>query len=138
MEEFSTPSGFQEVEHTADVSLVVIGFTLEELFIHAARGMYFAMGATTDKGSENLITLDLREPDHESLLVSFLSELLYLAEKRLMARDLHLDISGLRLTGTLVMVPLQNMRTEIKAVTYNNLRIHRYDRNYRTQLVFDI
>jgi len=138
MEDFFIPNGFQEVAHTADVSIVVSGFSLEELFVHAARGMYFAMGATAGMESEHLLSLDLREQDHESLLVSYLSELLYLAEKRLMARDLHLDISGLHLTGSLVMVSILKIQSEIKAVTYNNLRIYRYDRNYRTQLVFDI
>ena len=138
MEDFSVPSGFQEVAHTADISLVVIGLTLEELFVHAARGMYFAMGATAGMGSDHLLSLDMREQDHESLLISFLSELLYLVEKRLMARDLHLEITGFRLTGSLDMVPVLKMQTEIKAVTYNNLRIHRYDGKYKTQLVFDI
>jgi SHS2 domain-containing protein len=96
------------------------------------------MGATASENSEHTISLDLREQDQESLLVSFLSELLYLAEKQMMAREFHLKINGLRLTGSLVMVSILNMQTEIKAVTYNNLRIHQYDEKYQTQLVFDI
>jgi len=138
MEDFSDSCGFKEIAHTADLSLLVSGSTLEELFVHAARGMYYEMGITANENPEKAISLALQEQDQESLLVSFLSELLYLAEKRLIARDFHLEIDGLRLTGSLFMIPVLKMQTEIKAVTYNNLRIRHYDRKYQTQLVFDI
>jgi len=130
--------GFEEIPHTADVSLIVTGTTLEDLFVHSAEGMYQIMGILVDNGPEKTIHLDIEEHDLESLLVSFLSELIYLTEQQIVACKMSLTIHDLRLSGVLVTVSMLERQIEIKAVTYNNLRIHRYDNQYETQLVFDI
>lgn len=138
MEKSIIPNGFFEIPHTADASLVVFGSTREELFINSAKGMYHIMGITYKDKPEKRLELELAEHDLESLLVSFLSELLYSSENLSMVRDFDLTIDNGQLSGILVAVPICDSKIEIKAITFNNLKIDQHDNIYKTQLVFDI
>ena len=71
---------FEEVEHTADLALKVHGYSLKEVFAHAAYGMFSLMadleGLEPTTGRE----ISLESLDYEALLVDWLNELLYLHE----------------------------------------------------------
>ncbi len=138
MEKLSS-SGFREVEHTADWALEVWAPNLDELFAQAALGMYQLMGVRLADQSSVSQSLDLAAVDDESLLVTFLAELLYLAESRRIAFDqfaIHCDES--RLQARLGGGPIASQELQIKAVTYHNLAISRDSERVTVSIVFDV
>ena len=78
-EEDSRP--FEEIEHTADLCLRACGKDVQELFVHAAQGMFHLMQCEASTGaSPTCRAVALDSYDLETLLVDWLGELLYLAE----------------------------------------------------------
>ncbi len=133
-------AGFRESEHTADFALDAWAPDLPGLFEQAARGMYALEGVRLQPGERASHHLELRALDTESLLVSFLSELLYLGEQHGLGFDtfdIHLEgEDGLR--AELGGAPIAHLDKEIKAVTYHNLAIRRTPRGLEVSLVFDV
>jgi SHS2 domain-containing protein len=70
---------FEELEHTADVLMRVRGATLGEVFADAGRAMFNVMyGPCEDRGVEREVRLEAE--NLESLLIDYLSELLFITE----------------------------------------------------------
>jgi len=131
--------GFREIAHTADWALKVWAENLESLLVTALQGMYTLMEVEIEGVAPLETQIELSALDPESLLVSFLSEVLYLSEIHRAVYDvasIHLD--GLDLKAALVGKPVHSQRKEIKAVTYHHLRIDRTDTGLETTIVFDV
>ena len=117
---------YVEQPHTADVSLRVTATTLAALFADAAEGMFAFMNWQGGEPGEDVVeSVTLEAPDRETLLVDWLSELLYRAEAGgvfythfrvsfLSSGTMRACVRGLR-GGAPVKV--------IKAVTYHALNI---------------
>jgi SHS2 domain-containing protein len=138
-------SGFEELPHTADWALRVWAPDLPGLFAQAARGMHALSGARPAAGPRRLRTIELQAPDAESLLVGFLSELVFAAEgERLIFNRIKVRLHdpdpgpGLRLSATMSAAPLSSLTRAIKAVTYHNLSIRRTAGGYEVEIVFDV
>ncbi len=71
---------YEYLEHTADIKFLAYGKTLEEVFENAALAMFNVMIDTGKVSGETAKEIFLKSPDLESLLVDWLSELLYLFE----------------------------------------------------------
>ena len=68
---------FRILDHTADVGFECTGKTLEELFANAARALvHFFVDLETIEQREEL-RIEVTGEDRESLLVNFLSEILF-------------------------------------------------------------
>ena len=131
--------GFEEVSHTADWSARIWAGDLPTLFIEAARAMASLSGTTIGTGPRLTQTFEAEGPDAESLLVAFLSELLYYQEQE----NLAFDVFNLRLASQWLKAQLEGAQiasTEkaIKAVTYHNLKIERTKEGFETTIVFDV
>jgi SHS2 domain-containing protein len=131
--------GHREVEHTADWGLEVWAPDLQGLMEEAARGMFELMGIAVSEESRCHRQLEIGADDREQLLVSFLEELLFIAE----SEDLAFDGFLLNLVGTNLLARLEGgfivSRTkEIKAVTYHNLEISETRRGLKTSIIFDV
>ncbi|MFN3551388.1 MAG: archease [Endomicrobiia bacterium] len=69
---------FDFIDHTADIGIRVYGKTLEELFVNSALGMYNVICEKFKKISpKQKYKNTLKAPDNETLIVSFLNDLLY-------------------------------------------------------------
>jgi len=140
MMDFIKPSsGYIEIPHTADRALLVWGKDAETLFINAAKGMYslLLIHDFEDEMIERVI--NIREFDQESLLVSFLSLLLLeLEEKKLFYDQISIQIKGKNLKGQLIGKKVKNVDREIKAITYNNLKIQNTKNGNEVEIVFDV
>jgi SHS2 domain-containing protein len=135
----SRKAGFREKEHTADWELEAWAPDLAGLFEQAARGMYALTGARLKAGPRLSRRLAVQATDPESLLVSFLAELLYLGEVEGAGFDhfaIHLAEGGLQ--AELGGAPLAGQVKEIKAVTYHNLAIKKTESGYEANVVFDV
>lgn len=131
--------GFQEVSHTADWSARVWAPDLPSLFREAARAMNSLSGTVIGTGERVSKTLEVEGPDVESLLVAFLSELVYYQEQE----NLTFDVFDLRIAGQWLKVAMEGAEIEsvdkaIKAVTYHNLKIQRNAEGLETTIVFDV
>jgi SHS2 domain-containing protein len=127
------------VEHTADWGLEVWAPDLPELMEEAARGLFELMGVVVSEESRCHRQLEIGADDREQLLVSFLEELLFIAE----SEDLAFDGFLLNLVGTNLLARLEGgfivSRTkEVKAVTYHKLEISETKRGLKTSIIFDV
>jgi len=130
---------FEEIQHTADWALRVWAADVPGLFAEAARGMNTLMGARLAEGPRLKRTFETTALDPESLLVSFLSELVYLAEQGRLAFDgFEVELEGQRLKVEMKGAPIVTLNKAIKAVTYHNLQIRQTERGYEVEIVFDV
>ena len=131
--------GFQEQPHTADWALAVWAPDLIGLLQQAARGMYALMQARLQAEPREAYRFEIAAPDRETLLVTFLSELLYFTQRDDVAFDqfaLHYD--GQRLIAEAEGAPIETLAKEIKAVTYHNLDVRLTERGLEATIVFDV
>jgi SHS2 domain-containing protein len=130
---------YEELPHTADWAMRVRAPDLPALFSEAALGMNALAGAQPAPGPRiNRVFTD-DAPDLESLLVLFLSELVYAAEQeQLVFTGFEIRLNGLELHVTMTGAPLLSLNKSIKAVTYHNLQIRHTEAGYEVDIVFDV
>lgn len=140
--DMSANSGYREIEHTADWQLEVWAPDLPTLFSLAAEGMLALANVRIESSQQVNRKLHLKAGDLESLLVSFLSELLYLGEAQGLGfgRTDIVILPGqpVELRANLLGGQILEQAKEIKAVTYHNLEIRQVDGLYRVRIVFDV
>lgn len=133
------PVGYREVEHTADWELEVWAPTMADLLEQAARGMYHLSGIALHPGERIKKELFIEASDKESLLVSFLSELLYIAETENQAFDgFNLKLDNFNVDARLVGGTIDRQSKEIKAVTFHQLEVLTTATGLRVNIVFDV
>ncbi len=131
----------QIVEHTADWAVRVRGRDLAELFRHAAVGMARLLAG--DLSAVPLVeerALALESYDAEGLLVDWLGELAYWAERDGLVFP---AIALTELTATALRSVVRGGRApelqkHIKAVTYHDLAIRQHDEGFEVTIVFDV
>jgi SHS2 domain-containing protein len=84
-------------------------------------------------------TFEIEAPDAESLLVAFLSELVYAVEQEhLIFDEFDVQVEGIKLKVEMSGAPILSLTKAIKAVTYHNLQIQPTARGYEVEIVFDV
>ncbi|HEY42105.1 MAG TPA: archease [Dehalococcoidia bacterium] len=134
---------FELIEHTADVGIMAYGDDLKEAFANAARGMFsliVEVGSVRETAHRDI---EVTAPDEESLLVTWLNELIYLfdAENMLFSRFVIIELDTARLKARAYGEPVDNTRhrlkTGIKAATYHMVEVDR-SKGCRVRVLFDI
>lgn len=135
---------FEELPHTADWALRVWAANLPALFSEAARGMNALSGAALDAVPRLERDFVASGADAESLLVAFLSELVYYAEQEHTGFDsfgIELGVAGKDthwLRAVFHGARLSQLHKAIKAVTYHRLDIVQTAHGYEVTIVFDV
>ena len=136
---------YEIIEHTADVGLKVNGATLKELFENAASGMFDIIAHKRSSANEHKkIQIKKEVEDFEELLVDWLSELLYIfnSQKILFSNFKILELNNGGIIGEAFgekINPSKNtLQTEIKAVTFHDLKIEEDKNNFSCQIIFDV
>ena len=146
---------FRILDHTADVGFECRGKTLEELFANAARALvHFFVDLETIKPREEM-KIEVTGDDRESLLVNFLSEILFQidSEDRLFS-DFEVSIKvsikvsieeGESLTAVAITHGEKWDRSRhipkllVKAITYHQLKITQQRKGiWRARVFVDI
>ena len=131
--------GFEEIPHTADWSIRVWAQDLEGLLAESARGMCWLAGVELAGEPRITKTFESEEADNESLLVAFLSELVYYAEQENLGFDsFDIQIKNGRLKVEMQGAPLKSLSKAIKAVTWHKLEIRESARGLEVEIVFDV
>jgi SHS2 domain-containing protein len=132
---------FEEIEHTADRALKIYGRNLEELLVNAALGLNSLMGADdTIDAAPVTKSIALDAIDAESLLVEWLSELVYWAETGMLVFskfDLR-NVSTTMVNAVIHGSRITRLENHIKAVTYHNLEIIKTNTGLTATVVFDV
>jgi SHS2 domain-containing protein len=134
---------FELIEHTADVGIMAYGADVKKAFANAARGMFSLIVEPASIREAEHRDLDVTAPDEESLLVTWLNELIYLfdAETMLFSRFDITELGDTRLTARAYGEPVDKTRhklkTGIKAATYHMVEVVR-DNGARVRVLFDI
>lgn len=143
---------FELIPHTADIKIRVYGKDLQQLFTHALTAMFTIMRPNTRQctyKSDRLVcdalpihrTATISSPDTESLLVDFLSYALYLSDVH---NEAYLNMQVSNMNNTSINAVLMGIavdgfeQSEVKAVTYHDLKIVMKDGLLQTDIVFDI
>jgi len=131
--------GFEEISHTADWSARVWAEDLPSLFAESARAMNTLAGTVTGQGPRVKRMFESEGLDAESLLVAFLSELVYYQEQENLVFDtFELKVDAQRLKVEMEGAQSASSEKAIKAVTYHNLKIEETERGLETIIVFDV
>ncbi|MBI2165399.1 MAG: archease [Chloroflexi bacterium] len=136
-------SGFEFIEHTADVGIIARGRDLKEAFANAALGMFsFIADLDTVQERESLI-VEVTAADRESLLVEWLNELNFIFETRMFIfkrfeieeiEDSHLRARGI---GEPVDRQRHRIKSSVKGATYHMLRIG-HNSEWHARVILDI
>jgi SHS2 domain-containing protein len=132
---------YEILEHKADLKIRAFGKTKEELFENAMAGMFEAAKYEKElKTQKSKVKIKVFSADLPSLLVDFLSEVLYLVEtKKLVFEKVEFkEFSENEIEANLIGKPLKRMRVHIKGVTYHDLDIHQEKGEWQTTILFDI
>jgi SHS2 domain-containing protein len=133
---------FEVLSHTADIGIAVRGRNLEELFRDAARGLFTVMLPETPNGIGCERNFRLDAPDVETLLVDWLSELLFLFDvERFVTDDVEFD----SISDSLLSVHCRGITateisggTEVKAITHHMLKVRRTETGLEAEIYFDL
>ena len=141
---------FEEIPHTADWSFRAFGKDLRELFENAAFAIFALEGGTSrdlerdaqarEHANETARVVVVRAMDYESLLVNWLTELLWLQESHHETyQRFHIEtLSPTALRAQVFGTPMTGLDKIIKAVTYHNLEIKQTAKGWETVVVVDV
>lgn len=128
------------IDHTADIALRVYGESRESLFANAAAAMFEQMAPLDQVPHNATRRINVDGADDESLLVAWLSELLYL-------RDVHGEAythfavtfpQPERLQGIAEGGPWTAFDRPVKAVTFHGLVVEQKADGWQATIVFDV
>jgi SHS2 domain-containing protein len=138
---------YENLEHTADLKIRSFGKTKEEVFLNMAKGMFANICDEAEKLKDQPVEIELKvqATDLPSLLVDFLNQLVYLCDVNnevyadydlaIMEKTTHQWV----LEGVARGFKITGLELEIKAVTYNELKIEEDEKgNWLAEVVFDI
>lgn len=134
---------FEELPHTADWALRVWADDLAGLLAESARGMAALSGLKQASGPRLSRRVKIEAADAESLLVAFLSEIVYLADQDGLGVD-GLKVEKLEGSGPFelevefVCGAIRSVDKVIKAVTYHNMQIRQTACGLEVEIVFDV
>ncbi|OGY42079.1 MAG: hypothetical protein A2Y82_02320 [Candidatus Buchananbacteria bacterium RBG_13_36_9] len=143
---------YQNLEHTADLKIRAFGQTKEEVFVNMAVGMFenICDKKAVLKDQPVKREIKVKANDLPGLLVEFLNELVTLIDiNNEIYTDYRLQISRLRssssggqadyrLQGVIRGYKVKGLKMDVKAVTYNELKIEEKKGKWAAEVVFDI
>jgi SHS2 domain-containing protein len=134
-------TGHRSLDHTADLAVELWAPDEPALLVEGARALVELLtdGARVHATAERAVELSALDP--EDRLVRWLGEVLYLATvEGFLVGDATLELPASGLHGTVRGQPdaAELVRTEIKAVTYHDLRLERGPAGVRARVVFDV
>jgi len=141
------PSSYKQIDHTADIAFEISGESLEELFTASSKAWLTSVIDVIILSKCEIKKLKLNSFSIEQLLVDFLSELNFnLFTKKWLCYSVD-DLSIEKkeddwsliasLTGNNISAK-NNLKHEIKAITFHQMNIKKSGNVFSTLLVFDI
>ncbi len=139
---------YKFVEHTADIAVDISAISIEGLFKTSAKAWQDIILGKYKPSDDEQLSIEIKADSLEVLLVDFLSELNYLLLTKkwifsttkkitIVSNDDEMILKVL-LKGENFDIQKHELKAEIKAVTYHQMKIERVGNSYTTRIVFDI
>jgi SHS2 domain-containing protein len=135
---------YKKLDHTADIGIEVCGKRKEDVFISAVEAMEDLIVDLKSISADEEKTITVIGAGEEDLLINFLREALYLFNgngwliKHCRAIDLSPQCVTARLQGGKYNPQKQQMKMEIKAITYHQLSFHKTAQGWKARVFFDV
>ena len=137
---------FKYFEHTADIEFEAYGFSLEEAFCNAALAFYNSIVNLSEIEEREKIEVETEGFDLVNLLYNFLEELLfYFDTKGFLGKRVELKIEKnkklklkAKVFGEFFDESKHNYKTEIKAVTYHQMKVENKNGRWICHVILDI
>ncbi|MDD5145403.1 MAG: archease [Candidatus Pacebacteria bacterium] len=132
---------YETLEHPSDLKIKAFGKTKEELFLYAMLAMEESLEPEIIKKEKIKREIKIKSLDFQSLLVDFLSEILY---KNQIEKEAYNSIKFKILTDMILEAEVSGEKVErfgedIKAVTYHDLDVHQEkDGSWQATILFDV
>jgi SHS2 domain-containing protein len=140
----AVPLKYEYIEHTADLGFKAYGATQEELFVNAAEALFEVLVSleTIQPSEERVVKVEAQGLD--GLMVSWLSDLLYLFEtqhlllNRFCVESIKSDSLEATVHGEVLDPARHEIKTCVKAVTYYKLYVTRGSGMWESQIFLDL
>ncbi len=135
---------FRLLEHTADVGFEAFGATREEVFANAARALFYLIVELETIDPREEVRVQVTGPDPASVLVNWLSEILFLHDaegwlfREFEIQSLQDDSLRAIARGEKFQRPRHQAKLLVKAITYHQLALGKTPRGWRAQVYVDI
>jgi len=135
---------YKLIDHTADLGIEVYGSNPKELFENAGYAMFDIITDTNRLTVRSETALNVAGEDLPDLLVNWLRELLYLwTGKGLLVKIINIiSFSEKALSANIKFEPFAPerhlLKSELKAVTYHQIRIKQKGAIWEAGIIFDV
>ena len=135
---------YKFLEHTADVKYRVVASSLQDGFIDSAKALFETMWGDIDVLPQKVKEISVEGIDLENLLYNFLEEFVALldAESFVVCEisKLKIDIEKMQLSAEVVGDDASNYHftNDVKAITYNDMKIEEDSGKFTIVGVFDV
>lgn len=130
------------LNHPADIKFQITGKTLEELFKSALLAMNSVLKKEIFKKPKlTKEIIKIKSIDLDALLFDFLSEVLAKSQIKkaiFLPEEIKIDLKNFSLVAKIKKMPIYHFDQDIKAVTYNDLKIKKRKNLWQTKITFDI
>jgi SHS2 domain-containing protein len=135
---------YEIIEHTADVGIRVRAPDVARLFAEAAEGLFSVMVVNLPAvRTVQEMAFRVEGSQYDELLHDWLDELLYaFATQHVLFREFSVAIEGNGLTATARGEPIDLARhdldSEVKAITYHELKVERHAEGWLAEVILDL
>ena len=134
-------SPYQLFDHTADIGITIRADTAEKIFVDAAGAMFDIITDTHRIKPKIQIEIKQEAESYDELLVGWLGELLYQYSVRgIVFKEFSVQELSPKAIRALCWgdKPADEIKTEIKAVTYHELEFKKTKDGFRARVIFDV
>lgn len=139
---------FEFLDHTSEAKFRAYGKTLEECFENSARALFSIMVSLDKVKSKVKINFEVESEDLKSLLFDFLEELIILKDSEgFLLKEIKVEINEINKTNKKYKLKAHcsgdkvgNYETgaDVKAVTYDDMKVEKSKSEWMTQVVVDV
>lgn len=137
-------TGLREIEHTADLGIEVDAPDLPLLFASAGEALYGLIADTSSIASKETVTVAATGTSWEELLHAWLCELLAqfnlnnFIGRKVEIKSLESKRAQGEIAGEILDLKRHRFYTEIKGVTYHNLKVWQENGAWHARIIFDV
>ncbi|MBP1708957.1 MAG: hypothetical protein H6Q40_746 [Deltaproteobacteria bacterium] len=141
---FKEMRSFRVLDHTADIGIAVNGRDLKTLFENAGHAFFHLLTDLRKVRPRVEKKVEVGAESLERMMVDWLSELLYLHDvEQLLFKTFKVESIGkdglrARVAGEPFQKETHVIKTEIKAVTYHQIRVAREKGGWTARIIFDL
>jgi len=135
---------YEYFEHRADIGIRGIGENIKEAFEQIAMALFAIMVEIQEVEKKEIEKVTVEGLDYEELLIAWLSELLYLKDvgNKMYSKFHILEIEKTSLNaeilGEKIDLKKHKLKLEVKAATWTQLEVKRFNNKWIAQCVVDV